>query len=288
MSYKTGLLAYAGIKLYLFVALERGEHRNTIAYVVAVGVAAPLPVAAIASEEVLARPVRRLVARAAAATPGAIPPSIMTAAAASSSSNVGVAPDVLPGSSAALGRRRRLGLLAVKEGAGEAIAPPLAPEGADLPVGRRRRDSGARTQALVHALVAEPPVGLNVHGRPRIFAAAGSRADGSRGSDAARARRSSWGLGRSGSVRKGSMARPPDSWVGFSSRRRGRNGRSDSDSGFLIGFCAFKKAHRKNYKKLMDSAVALRLHPFELENWFLVSIKWSLYLDLKLLIFRWI
>jgi hypothetical protein len=198
MCYKTGLLAYAGIKLHLFVALERGEHRNTIAYVVAVGVAAPLPVAAIASEEVLAGPVRWLVARAAAATPGAIAPSIMTAAAASSSSsNVGVAPDVPPGSSAALGRRRRLGLLAMEEGAGEAIAPPLAPEVADLPVGRRRRASGARAQALMHALVAEPPVGLNVHGRPRlgfthagadreigigaakivIFAAAASRAD---------------------------------------------------------------------------------------------------------------
>jgi hypothetical protein len=159
------------------VALQRGEHRDTIAYVVAVGIAAPLPVVAIPGEEVLTGPVWRLVARAAAAAPAALPPSIMaTTGAASSSSNVGVAPDVPPGPIAALGRRRRLGQLTMKEGAGEAIAPPLAPVVADLPVGQRRRASGTRAQAMMHALVAEPPVGLNVHGRPRLgFVRRGSR-----------------------------------------------------------------------------------------------------------------
>jgi hypothetical protein len=117
------------------VALEQGEHRDTIAYAVAVGIAAPLAVAAIGTgEEELAGPVRRPVARSPAAASRAPPPSIVTAA--SSSSRVGVAPDVPPGSGGALGRRRRLGELAVEVGAREAIAPPSAPEVADLPSGR--------------------------------------------------------------------------------------------------------------------------------------------------------
>jgi hypothetical protein len=159
------------------VALERGKHRDTTAYVVAVGIATPLPVAAIPGEEVLTGPVWWLVARAVAAAPGALPPSIMAATAASSSStNVGVAPDVPPGPIAALGRRRRLGQLAMKKGAGEAIAPSLAPVVADLRVGRRRRATGTGAQAMMHALVAEPPVCFNVHGRPRLgFARRGSR-----------------------------------------------------------------------------------------------------------------
>ena len=124
----------AEIKLYLLVALERGKHRNTIAYAVAVRIAAPLAIAAFGTgEKVLAGPVRRLVARNPAAASGALPPSTVTAAA--SSSGVGVAPHVPPGSSGALGRRS-LGELAVEEGAREAVAPPGAPVVADLPVGR--------------------------------------------------------------------------------------------------------------------------------------------------------
>ena len=117
------------------MALEQGEHRDAIAYAVAVGVAAPLPIAAIGTgEEELAGPVRRPVGRSPAAASRAPPPSIVTAA--SSSSGVGVAPDVAPGSSGALGRRRRLGELAVEVGAREAVAPPGAPEVADLAGGR--------------------------------------------------------------------------------------------------------------------------------------------------------
>uniref|UniRef100_A0A0A9APZ7 Uncharacterized protein n=1 Tax=Arundo donax TaxID=35708 RepID=A0A0A9APZ7_ARUDO len=89
------------------------------------------------------------------------------AAAASPSSRVGVAPDVPTGSSAALGRRR-LGELAVEVGAREAVAPPGAPEIADLPGGRRRGAARARAEAIVNALVAESPVGLYVHGRRRV------------------------------------------------------------------------------------------------------------------------
>lgn len=98
------------------------------------GVSAPLSIATLGTpEEVFAGPVGRLVAHDPAAAPRALPPSIV--AATSSSSSVGVAPDVPPGSSGALGRRR-LGELAVEEGAREAIAPPRSPVVADLSVGR--------------------------------------------------------------------------------------------------------------------------------------------------------
>lgn len=116
------------------MALERGKHRDTIAYAVAVRIAAPLAIAAFGTgKKVLAGPVRRLVARNPAAASRALPPSIVTAAA--SSSGAGVAPDVPPGSSGTLGRRS-LGELAVEEGAWEAVAPPGAPVVADLSVGR--------------------------------------------------------------------------------------------------------------------------------------------------------
>ena len=118
------------------MALEQGKHRDTIAYAVAVRIAAPLAIAAFGTgEKELAGPVRRLVAHNPAAASGALPPSTVTAAAAASSSGVGVAPDVPPGSTGALGRRS-LGELAVEEGARETVAPPGAPVVADLAVGR--------------------------------------------------------------------------------------------------------------------------------------------------------
>jgi hypothetical protein len=117
------------------VALEQGEHRDTITYAVAVGIAAPLAIAAICTGKVvLAGPVGRSVGHSAAAASGAPPPSTVTAT--SSPPRAGVAPDVPPGSRRALGRRRRLGELAVEVGAREAIAPPGAPVVADLPDGR--------------------------------------------------------------------------------------------------------------------------------------------------------
>lgn len=157
------------------MALERGEHRDAIAYAIAVGISAPLAVAAIgASEEVFTGPLGRLVIRHPAAASRAPPPSIVTAAA--SSSGAGVAPDIPPRSRRALGRRRRLRELAVEVRAGESIAPAGAPEVADLAGGRRWAAAGARTESVVHALVAESPVGLYVHGWRRLgFAGLGSR-----------------------------------------------------------------------------------------------------------------
>lgn len=115
------------------MALERGEHRDAIAYAKAVGISAPLAIAALGtSEEELAGPLRRLVIRHPAAASRAPPPSILTTAA--SSPVVGVAPDVP--SSRTLGRHRRLRELAVEVGAGEFSAPPGAPVVADLPDGR--------------------------------------------------------------------------------------------------------------------------------------------------------
>lgn len=132
----------AEIKLYLLVSLEQGKHRDTIAYAVAVRIAAPLAIATFGTgEKVLAGPLRRLVARNPAAPSWALPPSIVMAT--SSSSGVGVAPYVPPGSSGALGRRS-LGELAVEEGARKAVAPTGTPVVADLSVGRWWSAAGAR------------------------------------------------------------------------------------------------------------------------------------------------
>lgn len=69
----------------------------------------------------------------------------------------------------------RLRELAVEEGAGEAIASPSAPMDADLGRGRRRGGAGRGPEAVVHALVAEAAVGLEVHGRRLGFVGLGRR-----------------------------------------------------------------------------------------------------------------
>lgn len=159
------------------MALERGEQRDAIAHAVCVGEPALLTVGAVSGEEVLAWSVGHLVPHAAVCTSGTPPPFIeATAAAPPSSSRVGVAPDVPAGSiplAWALGGG--LGKLAMEEGAGEAIASTSAPMDADLPRRRRRGGTGGRAQAVVHALVAEAAVGLQVHGRRLGFVGLGRR-----------------------------------------------------------------------------------------------------------------